>query len=180
MIKASFGDYLTHIKGLLYTKLRESIEDKDVRSIPVQDPKRSFELEAVFKDDSKLEALVVFSKVSEGLEIDRYTYQYTRESGFFFSYEMEDTDTVEGKESQLAELAYKPHCHMHVGAVEKFADCIKDFPAELRGHDGPHFMTFLVTLDYIFAVIIVNYLPMHKDILKQLYIDQDSFLDYTL
>jgi hypothetical protein len=105
------------------------------------------------------------------VEAVAYAYEYRRPSGFFFSYESERTSGSvpdKGDGQRMFDEVKKPHYHLHVGAKKEYADHVQDFPPSLREHDGPHYGTPPVSLDWVLAMIIVNYFPNEKGLIGKL------------
>jgi hypothetical protein len=129
-------------------------------------------LDIVFHDDSKLNGGETLAAGRDWVKLIGYTYEYWRPSEFFFAYEMEEgpelSSEARSETQRIATQLKKPHCHLHVGAKKEIADLLEDFPSELREHDGPHYGTYPVCLDYTLAVIIVNYFPEQKVVLEKL------------
>jgi hypothetical protein len=169
--ESSIGKYARRLRGLFYTELLPiAFPAKGPRSIPTRD-QTTLEYNVTFRDNSVLQGIETLIEKSGHVETIRYGYEYQRPSGFFFFYEMEQaTQSSEGMDSRIdvAARVKKSHWHLHVGAKKEMADRLEGFPPELREHDGPHYGTFPVSLDYVLAVIIVNYFPAYKDVLAAL------------
>jgi hypothetical protein len=169
----SIGKYARRLRGLFYTELLPiTVLTKGPRSIPARD-QTTLEYNVTFRDNSVLQGIETLIEKSGHVETIRYGYEYQRPSGFFFFYEMEQTpqppDAMDSKIDMAAQIR-KPYCHLHVGAQRECADRRADLPPELREHDGPHYGTFRVSLDYVLAVIIVNYFPEHEAVLPFLHL----------
>jgi hypothetical protein len=156
----SIGKYASRMKGLLYTHLKPiAVATKGPRSIPAHD-QTTLEYGITFCDNSILQGIETLMEKRDSVETTRYGYEYQRPSGFFFFYEMEQAPQPPGNRDSPIDAAAqirKPYCHLHVGAQKESTDRLDGLPPELREHDGPHYGTFRVSLDYVLVVIIVNY-----------------------
>ncbi|KPQ41421.1 MAG: hypothetical protein MPEBLZ_04020 [Candidatus Methanoperedens nitroreducens] len=101
-----------------------------------------------------------------------YGYEYKRNSGYFFFYEMEkekssadkaDTaklakgiDEMKKEKSSLSDKLKKPQYHLHVGVKKEYSSHIQKVP-ELLDHNGPHYKVSPITIDEIIGIIIVNF-----------------------
>ncbi|PKO22958.1 MAG: hypothetical protein CVU38_06615 [Chloroflexi bacterium HGW-Chloroflexi-1] len=176
----SVGKYANRMKGLFYTHLEPiAVSTKGPTSTPARD-QTILEYGVTFCDNSILRGMETLIEEGGRVEAIRYGYEYQRPSGFFFFYEMEQTPQPPGDKDSPIDAATqirKPYCHLHVGAQKESIDRLEGFPPELRKHDGPHYGTFRVSLDYVLAVIVVNYFPEHKAVLSAL--NLGDFLDRT-
>lgn len=153
-------NYMTYIRGVFYSHLSPILEpQKFVRRV-LRDDVNSVIIEVQFIDESNFRGIQSFTRKGKGFEIVRYSYEYTRPSGFFFQFEFELLSKYQEFVSDYKSpdcFIYKPQSHLHVGASKEVADKIEDFPKSLREHDGPHYYSIPVTIDYIVALIVSNY-----------------------
>jgi len=170
--ETNIGIYCSRIRGRLFTILNPIVQPgSTIARVPVCGG-TLLNLDIVFRDGSMLKVGETLVKDRDRVTLLKYTYEYRRPSGFFFSYDMErepeSTSKAESETQRRATQLKKPLCHLHVGAEKGIEDLLEDFPAELREHDGPHYETYPVCLDYILAVIIVNYFPEQRDVFERL------------
>lgn len=171
----NFGKYYSRIRGIFITHLSPIIrpDKKEIRSLN----NNTLDLNIVFSDGSRLRGMETFSVSRNQVKAIRYGYEYERPNGFFFHYEMESDEQIDDPElllsiDQLVKRIDKPCCHLHVGARKETADQLGFFPEELREHGGPHYPTFPVSLEFVLAIIIVNYFPHQTNILENLSIEK--------
>lgn len=180
----SFGKYNRRIRGLFYTHLQQIIDPhKEIsfHTIPSENIK-TLTLKIVFHGNSVLEGFETIIDKKDVIEITRYSYTYRRPSGFFFQYEMERPPKRENEiiKEEIPLYLKKPCCHLHVGAQNEIADTIANFPPGLREHDGPHYGTYPVSIDYVLAIIIFNFFSNKIDVLSTLKnLDLPSFVPYV-
>lgn len=175
--ETNISKYSSRTRGRFYTILRPIVQHPTIQVLAGRG-RTLLNLDIVFHDGSKLNGGEILVGDRDRVTLIGYTYEYWRPSEFFFAYEMEvepESSSGAGPETQrIATQLKKPHCHLHVGAKKEIADLLEDFPSELREHDGPHYGTYPVCLDYILAVIIVNYFPEQEVVLGRL--DLPDFL----
>lgn len=163
--ETSIGKYMTQVKGRFFSVLAPIMRESPQIGRQLPSPtKTMLDLSATFKDGSKLTMAQTLAKSKDRVELLSYSYEYERLSGFFFHCEMEEATELSHEtelEARLRKL-WKPRYHLHVGARKEIADLLKGFPPELREHDGPHYATCFIPLDYMLAVILINYFPEHK------------------
>ena len=161
-------DYKRHLAGLLYTHLRGMISSaKSFEWLPTkQEDEVIFRLIAEFRDNSRLRSIQTLRTGPRGIGLLQYNHSYDRESGFFFTYEMDRRCTA--SLTPPADFIEKPGFHLHVGILKEKVDQTPGVPEEIRGHGGPHYGTVPVALDDVLAVILVNYFEGEKDTLRKL------------
>lgn len=169
----SIPEYLTHIRGVFYTHLSPILEARrTVNRIPRNDT-TSIYIDVPFKDKSSFRGILSLIPTDGGFEIRRYSYEYERTSGYYFQYEFElDSSYKEYiSDSEVPNCyIYKPRSHLHVGARKELADNLQGFPVSLREHDGPHYYSIPISLDYVLALIVSNYFPNDVDDLSFLHL----------
>ena len=170
------GKYVSRLRGLLYTVLRPIVEPRNGIKSSGESGRTVLDLKITFCDGSVLTGIETLVEGRDCVEAIRYGYEYHRPSGFFFFYELETLSNPLRKTGleRLATQIKKPRCHLHVGAKKEYADKFADFPPSLREHDGPHYGTYPVSLDYVLAVIIANYFPERKGLIKKLELGEFS------
>jgi len=162
--ETSIGKYVTQVKGRFYTLFTPITRGPQiVRQLPLGTT-TILDVSATFKDGSTLTMAQTLAKSRDRVEVLRYGYEYERPSGFFFHCEMEEATELSHEtelEARLRKL-WKPRYHLHVGARKEIAGLLKGFPPELREHDGPHYATCFIPLDYMLAVILISYFPEYE------------------
>jgi len=164
--ETNIGKYISRVKGRFFTVLTPIVKEMQIRQAP-SPVKTILDLSVTFKDGSTLTTAQTLAKSKDRVELLSYGYEYERLSGFFFHCEMEEA-TESSHETELEARLRKPRYHLHVGARKEIVDLLKGFPPELREHDGPHYATRFIPLDYVLAVILINYFPEHKAKIKEL------------
>lgn len=156
----SIPQYLTRVKGIIYTHLSPILEPRRVVKRFPSNGQTNLFIEVPFRDRSLLRALESLLPNSGGFSITQYSYEYKRPSGYFFQFERESTADYKSyisESGQEIEQIYKPRTHLHVGAAKDVTDALPGFPGSLREHDGPHYLSPDVSLDYVLCLIVVNY-----------------------
>lgn len=167
-----YGDYLSYVRGIIFTRLSGIRDDDDFSLWDVTENKKAMSIEVIFNDGSKFDAFNTID-VNQG-NVNKYSYNYTRPSGFFFSYHMDSISytTTNGELSCPKEPIEKPNYHLHVGVDKHMSSGISDdLNTSLYSHKGPHYITCYVPIDYVLAVIIVNYFPDQTDCLEGFQLD---------
>lgn len=165
--KLPFGKYANRVRGLLYTHLLPIVKFPPV----VKNFDLGIEVAITFKDGDTFSGIETLKDTRDGIEVVRYGFKYQRVSGFFVQYEMEGLPR-EGDDQTTSDLIRKPLHHMHVGADKDMFSIVDGFPPELIEHDGLHYRTHPVSLEYVLAIIIVNFYPEASSILNELSLDE--------
>lgn len=162
-----FGEYIRKVNGILYSHLVEIAKLKDY--VTSGDEVKSLSVTLEFNDDASIfDSFEVFSVGRTWIQKIAYTYTYTRNSGFSFQY-ARDRNGENGQAAQGVALIWKPRHHLHVGATKEAFDGVPGLPKDLRGHGGPHYWCGgEMSLDYILAMIIVNFYSSDSNIIEVL------------
>ncbi len=160
---SAFGDYYKIQKGIFQSKLSEIIKSTKIEIS--SDPKKPIiSWIVVFKDESILETFEYLEINNNEIKKTKYGYEYKRNSGYFFFYEMDK------EKSSLADKLKKPQYHLHIGVKKEYSSHIQKFP-ELLDHNGPHYKVSPITIDEIIGMIIVNFYDTKIDLLDRLKIN---------
>jgi hypothetical protein len=165
-----FGKYASRVKGLLYAHLLPIVKFTSVNNFDLPNAS-GIKVAITFKDGDTFSGIETLKNTGDGIEVVRYGFKYQRVSGFFVQYEMEGLPR-EDDDQTTGDLIRKPLHHMHVGADKDMFSIVEGFPPELIEHDGLHYRTHPVSLEYVLAIIIVNFYPEASSILNELSLDE--------
>jgi hypothetical protein len=166
-----FSKYASGVRGLLYTHLLPIVKfTPAVNNFDLLNA-LGIEVAITFKDGDTFSGIETLKNTRDGIEVVRYGFKYQRVSGFFVQYEMEGLPR-EDDDHTTGDSIRKPLHHMHVGADKDLFSMVAEFPPELIEHDGLHYRTHPVSLEYVLAIIIVNFYPEALSILDELSLNE--------
>lgn len=162
--------YLQFLQALCATYLQPFLKPTKY-AYPSSIPHKNKEILTVlidelrFKDDSRLRIVDTIKESYGEIQHIQFSYEYTRPSGFFFSFQKEESD-----QPSSALRVWKPNPHLHVGIMrivdgqQRHSPSFWDeFPDELIEHNGPHFKSADITVKEFIAIILMNFFKDDSD-----------------
>lgn len=151
-------DRAAEIKGIFYTYCKDIIDESPAFEITESKKRRGYGTisEEIRLIDGSL--INFFERIVDG-NIEEYSYEYVRDTGFFFHYQNE------GIEKGIRKTLH----HLHVG-IKKDADeeLLELLPKELIEHGGPHYKAPEMDFNEFMGMIVVNFFDYHKNCKRML------------